>query len=118
MTFPKKKSRLIKVDGKNYRWMIGKGYPRWRGAEKPTLRIIVEDPSTSDLFEAHLVAKQWLIIEEVDGSGEYVVKAKLGPGDVKKLIRKAVKNGWGGSQYVKYPLQLSGRIPLKDFRVL
>jgi len=69
MTIPRKKSRPIEVNGRQYRWMVKPKKPK----EKGWVRVTIEDQETGE-------------IQQVDRRGFMSALTRVSPMDVREII--------------------------------
>jgi hypothetical protein len=92
---PKRKSRLITVRGRQFRWLL-KGYCRYLGNPYPcpTVTVQVVEDRPGQVLQCHLGNKVIGGPEpDIDG-GESRLTTKVTPKDVARIIETGMSQGW------------------------
>jgi hypothetical protein len=108
MRIPKKNSRKITINDKQYLWRVS-GYHRYRKQTPPVLNLIIQEiaDKPGNAIKLSLKSKFWTEeCNDEDNVGCFH-KNSLMPKDVGAIISHCLSNGWNPSQNENKCIQIS-----------
>ena len=92
---PRKKSRLINIDGRYFRWML-QGKSKYLGHSPPVITISIQEEldKPGSTLQCTVYSKQIEESRQEEYERYYSHKISIIPSDIKKIIKTGIEYGW------------------------